>query len=98
MYRKIYFFFLIKLDEKFRNDVNGKNSVYLIDEEITEILVRHKYNVEQALVWSMKSNPEFQYYVKRINSIFVLLTEKGSANRRRNMTRGIGRNYSSIYE
>lgn len=52
------------VDEKFRNDVNGKNSVYLLDEEITEILVRFKYNIEQALSWSMKSNPEFQYYVK----------------------------------
>ena len=65
MYPQFYIHFLILKDEKFRNDVNGKNSVYLIDEEITEILVRHKYNVEQALVWSMKSNPEFQYYVKR---------------------------------
>jgi len=72
--------------EKFRNDVNGKNSVYLLDEEITEILVRFKYNIEQALSWSMKSNPEFQPYVKK------------SANRRRIMTRGTGRGYSNIYE
>ena len=53
------------IDEKLKDEVNDKNSVYLLDEEITEILVRHRYNVEQALLFCVKSNPEFQYYVKR---------------------------------
>jgi len=41
-----------------------KNAVELLEEEIAEILVRNQCDYNQAVLWSTKGNPEFQYYVK----------------------------------